>query len=91
MPCEIAMMRVRRRAPISIGVPETRRSPPTSRKASSIDTPSTSGVVSSKMANTALLASEYADIRGLTTTAFGQRRRACPPPIGVRTPYALAS
>ena len=36
----------RSRAAISIGVPDTRRSPPTSRNASSIDRPSTSGVVS---------------------------------------------
>ena len=43
---------------ISTGVPETRRRPPTSRNASSIDSPSTSGVVSSNTSNTALLASE---------------------------------
>ena len=43
---------------ISIGVPETRRSPPTSRNASSIERPSTSGVVLSNTSNTALLASE---------------------------------
>ena len=36
----------RRRTAISVGVPEIRRSPPTSRNASSIDSPSTSGVVS---------------------------------------------
>jgi hypothetical protein len=48
----------RRRTAISLGEPATRRSPPTSRKASSIDRPSTSGVVSSKTSNTALLASE---------------------------------
>jgi hypothetical protein len=68
-----------------------RRSPPTSRNASSIDSPSTSGVVSSKISNTALLASAYADIRGSTTTAPGHSARACFPPIAVRTPYALAS
>jgi hypothetical protein len=39
------------------GVPEIRLSPPTSRNASSIDSPSTSGVVSRKTANTAVLAS----------------------------------
>ena len=44
--------------PISVGVPETRRRPPTSRKASSIDSASTSGVVLSKTSKTALLASE---------------------------------
>ncbi len=48
----------RRRTAISTGGPETRRSPPTSRNASSIDSPSTSGVVSSKIWNTLLLASE---------------------------------
>ena len=68
-----------------------RPSPRTSRNASSIDSPSTSGVVSRKIANTALLASEYASIRGGTTTACGQSRRACPPPIAVRMPQALAS
>ena len=42
---------------ISLGRPETRNSPPTSRKASSIDSPSTSGVVSPNTSNTARLAS----------------------------------
>ena len=46
---------------------------------------------SSNTPNIALLASEYADMRGLTTTACGQSRRACRPPIAVRTPYAFAS
>ena len=81
----------RNRAPISDGIPAIRRSPPTSRNASSIDSPSTSGVVSRKTANIALLASEYASIRGRTTMALGQRRRACVSPIGVRTPKAFAS
>ena len=48
----------RSRTAISVGVPEIRRSPRTSRNASSIDSPSTSGVVSSNTSNTALLASE---------------------------------
>ena len=48
----------RSRAAISFGVPAIRPSPPTSRNASSIESPSTSGVVSSKISNTALLASE---------------------------------
>ena len=42
---------------MSGGAPDTRRSPPTSRNASSMEMPSTSGVVSSNTANTALLAS----------------------------------
>ncbi len=46
------------------GVPDTRRSPETSRKASSTDSGSTSGVVSWNTSNTASLACEYADIRG---------------------------
>ena len=46
--------RARNRAAISVGVPEIRPSPPTSRKASSIDRPSTSGVVSANTSNTAL-------------------------------------
>jgi hypothetical protein len=65
--------------------------PRTSRNASSIDSPSTSGVVSSNTRNTALLASEYADIRGGTTTACGHSRRAYASPIAVRMPNALAS
>ena len=73
---------------ISVGVPETLRRPPTSRNASSIDSPSTSGVVSSNTANTALLASEYADMRGrprsLAGTAGGPARR--PSPSARRTP-----
>jgi hypothetical protein len=56
-----------------------------------MDNPSTSGVVSSNTLKTALLASEYADIRGCTTIACGHRRYACPPFIAVRTPYAFAS
>jgi len=81
----------RSRTAISVGVPEIRRSPPTSRNASSIEIPSTSGVVSRKTSNTRLLASAYADIRGSTTIARGHSRRAWTPPIAVRIPYALAS
>ena len=81
----------RSRTAISVGVPEIRRSPPTSRNASSIDRPSTNGVVSSNTRNIALLASLYASIRGRTTTACGQSRRASAPPIGVRMPNAFAS
>ena len=40
---------------------------------------------------TALLACEYAAIRGGRTTACGHNARACAPPIAVRMPYALAS
>ena len=47
----------RSRRAISTGSPETRRSPPTSRKASSIEIPSTIGVVLAKTSKTALLAS----------------------------------
>jgi hypothetical protein len=65
--------------------------PRTSRKASSIDSPSTTGDVSSKTANSARLASVYAVNRGGTTIASGQRRRASRPPIAVRMPYAFAS
>jgi hypothetical protein len=38
-----------------------------------------------------LLASEYADMRGGTTTRPGQSRRAVEATIAVRTPYAFAS
>ena len=53
--------------------------------------PSTSGVVSSKISKTARLASTYAENRGGTTSASGHSRAACRPPIAERTPYALAS
>ena len=56
-----------------------------------IESPSTSGDISSNTRNTALLASEYAEKRGGTTTAFGHRRRARASPMAVRTPYAFAS
>jgi hypothetical protein len=65
--------------------------PRASRNASSIDSPSTSGDVFSNTSNTALLAAEYADMRGGTTAASGHRRRACEQPIAVRTPHAFAS
>jgi hypothetical protein len=48
----------RSRSAITMGGPASRSRPRTSRNASSIEMPSTSGVVSSKTANTALLASE---------------------------------
>ena len=51
-------IRSRKRAAICGGCPASRSSPRTSRNASSIESPSTSGVVSSKTAKTALLASE---------------------------------
>ena len=79
------------RTAISVGGPASRSNPRTSRNASSIERPSTSGVVSSNTSNTALLASEYADIRGGTTTACGHSRRACRPPMAVWMPYAFAS
>ena len=47
----------RSRSAISTGVPNARSIPRTSRKASSIESPSTSGVVFSNTSNTALLAS----------------------------------
>ena len=53
--------------------------------------PSTSGVVSRKIAKTSLLACSYALKRGGTSIACGHSRRACRPPIAVRTPYAFAS
>jgi nucleotidyltransferase/DNA polymerase involved in DNA repair len=86
-----ALTRSRSRTATSSGVPTMWRRPPTSRNASSIESPSTSGVVSRKIANTSLLAAEYASIRGGTTTASGHSSRACRPPIAVRTPRAFAS
>ena len=74
--------------------PEMCSSPRTSRNASSIDSPSTTGADRSNTANTALLASLYADIRGGTTTARGHSRRACAPPIAVlhaATPWPRSS
>ncbi len=81
----------RSRTAISTGRPTLRVIPATSRNASSIEIPSTTGARSSKTRNTALLASVYADIRGRTTTRRGQSRRAAAPPIAVRTPNAFAS
>ena len=52
----------------------------------STDSGSTTGVVSWNTSNTASEASEYADIRGGTISACGHSRRACRPPIAVRTP-----
>ena len=66
----------RSRVAISTGEPAIRSMPRTSRNASSIESPSTSGEVSSNTRYTALLASEYADIRGRTTIACGHRARA---------------
>ncbi len=81
----------RSRTAISTGVPTLRSIPRTSRNASSIERPSTSGEASSNTRKTALLASEYAGMRGRTTTARGHSRRAWRSPIAVRTPYAFAS
>jgi hypothetical protein len=76
---------------ICSGVPAIRRIPRTSRNASSIEMPSTSGVVLRNTSKTALLAAEYASIRARTTTACGHSRLASRPPIAVRIPYAFAS
>ena len=86
-----ARTRSRSRTATCSGVPAMWRRPPTSRNASSIESPSTSGVVSRKIANTSLLACEYASIRGGTTTASGHSSSACRPPIAVFTPRAFAS
>ena len=79
------------RTAMSRGEPAILRMPRTSRNASSIDSPSTSGVVSRKISNTALLASEYALNRDGTTKASGQSASARRPPIAVFTPRAFAS
>jgi hypothetical protein len=78
-------------AAISTGVPASRLSPRTSRNASSIESPSTSGVVSSNTLYTALLALPYSAIRGATTIACGHSLRAVAPLIAEWIPYALAS
>ena len=83
--------RRRSRAAISGGVPAKRSMPRTSRKASSIDSASTTGAVSSKISKTALLASTYASNRQGTITASGHRCRARPPPMPLCTPRAFAS
>ena len=59
--------------------------------ASSIDSPSTTGDMSSKIRKTSLLACEYASNRDGTTIAPGHSRRAVEPPIAVLTPNAFAS
>jgi hypothetical protein len=83
--------RARSRAARSTGGASMRCSPRTSRNASSMDTPCTAGVVSSKIANTARLAATYASNRGRTTTSPGHSDRACRPLIAVRTPRRFAS
>ena len=59
--------------------------------ASSIESPSTSGDVSLKILNTALLAAVYASNRGLTKMSPGQSFLAVHPPIPPVTPNAFAS
>ena len=71
--------RTRSRAAISAGVPAIRSMPRTSMNASSIESPSTTGDVSSKILNTALLAAVYASNRGGTTIAPGQSCLRRPP------------
>ena len=71
----------RSRARVAAGVPAKCSIPRTSRKASSIDSASTVGAVSSKITKTALLASVYASNRHGTTAASGHRYRARAPPI----------
>ena len=78
--------RAQLRGDLAPACPDTRRSPETSRNASSTLSGSTMGVVSWKTSNTASLAFEYADIRGGTTMACGHSARAWRPPIAVRTP-----
>ena len=75
--------RRRSRTAISGGRPAIRSMPRTSRNASSIDSPSTSGVVSSKISNTARLASDVRrearlDDDRLAGTAAAPRRRPWP-------------
>ena len=75
-------------------VPLIRRSPPTSRKASSIDRPSTRGRgVAIDYANTALLASEYARMRGGTRSPGGTAARPArrQSPRARRTPWPRSS
>ena len=83
--------RSRSRAAISTGAPAIRCIPRTSRNASSIDIPSTSGDMSSKIEKTSLLAAEYASKRAGTTIIRGHSCRALEPGIAVFTPYAFAS
>jgi len=79
-------------AAIWLGVPEIFARPPTSRNASSIDNPSTSGVVCSNYPEHGLAwRPSRPRTGGVTTIACGHSRLACRPPIAVRTPYALAS
>jgi hypothetical protein len=83
--------RRRSRTAICSGVPAKCSIPRTSRNASSIDSASTVGAVSSKISNTALLASVYASKRHGTTAASGHRYRARAAPIPLYTPRAFAS
>ena len=74
------------------GVPAIRRSPRTSRNASSIESPSTSGVVSSEHREHRLARLGVRRPCAATRRSRrGQSRRAWRPPIAVRTPRAFAS
>ena len=83
--------RSRNRAAISTGAPAIRRIPRTSMNASSIDSPSTTGDVSSKIVNTAL---RRRRVR-LEARRHDDRVRTqpprLPPAIAVLTPNAFAS
>ena len=73
------------------GSPWVRPAPATSRKASSRESGSTSGVTERRIAMTDRLAASYASKRGGRKTASGQRRRARALGMALCTPNALAS
>ncbi len=75
MPCSSAIVS-RMRAPIRAGPPSRRIDPATSRKASSSERGSTSGVIVAKVAMTASEIREYSSWSGGMTLAWGHSRRA---------------
>ena len=83
--------RRRTSAPIAAGLPHSRRTPRTSRKASSIDRGSTSGVIDSKISITWLDAARYRVKSGGTIRAVGHSLIACDTGIAARTPKRRAS
>ncbi|MFN8152025.1 MAG: hypothetical protein U0R24_12990 [Solirubrobacterales bacterium] len=78
-------------AAIHSAVPEMRSRPPTSRKASSSERPSTVGAVLRKTAKSSLLALVYSSKCGSTVIASGQSRSAVAPVMPPFTPHAFAS
>ena len=89
--CVVARIRCLMPRAMVTASPLSARLAVTSRKASSSDRPSTTGVYSWKTANTWCETSRYTDMRGLTQMACGQRRSASRIGMAERTPNLRTS